>query len=99
MKTDIAIPIREVNRAPSISGEQYAAVGKYAGALVLSCFEQMGGLDRMVVWADSNPTDFYTKLLPKVIQRSTAVEHSGSVTIDDAISRLEDADYKEIYDL
>ena len=99
MKTDLSIPVRDVNSAPMISAEAYAAVGKYAGALVLSCFEQMGGLPRMVVWADQNPTDFYTKLMPKVIQRSTAVEHSGSVTIDDAISRLEDADYREVYDL
>ena len=37
----------------------------------------------------TNPTDFYTKLFPKMIQRSTQVDVSGTVTIDDAISRLE----------
>lgn len=89
--TDMAVPLREIARVPMISAEQYSHVGKYAGALVLACFEQIGGLPRMAVWADQNPADFYTKLMPKVIQRSTAVEHSGTIAIDDAISRLENA--------
>jgi len=103
--TDVAIPIRAVSRVPMISADQYSHVGKYAGALVLACFEQIGGLDRMAVWADQNYSDFATKLLPKVIQRSTAVDVSGSITIDDAISRLErmeEAEFTEIpkqYDL
>lgn len=90
--TDITVPVRAVSRIPVISADQYSHVGKYAGALVLACFEQIGGLDRMAVWADQNYTDFATKLLPKVIQRSTAVEHSGNITIDDAITRLERLD-------
>lgn len=60
----------------------------------------------MVAWADGSPESFYTKLLPKLIQRSTAVEHSGTLTIDDAISRLERmevAEFEEVpeqfYDL
>lgn len=105
--TDLAIPTREINRAPVISAEQYSHVGKYAGALVLACFEQMGGLPRMVAWAETSPESFYTKLLPKLVQRSTAIEHSGTLTIDDAITRLEsqggaiDADFAEVreYDL
>lgn len=106
--TDVAVPVRAVSRIPVISADQYSHVGKYAGALVLACFEQIGGLDRMAAWADSNYTDFATKLLPKVIQRSTAVEHSGNITIDDAITRLEnlnepsvDAEFTEVqnYDL
>lgn len=105
--TDVAIPVRETNRVPIISADQYSHVGKYAGALVLACFEQIGGLDRMAAWADSNYTDFATKLFPKLIQRSTAVEHSGNITIDDAITRLErlnapiEAEFSEVpqYDL
>lgn len=62
----------------------------------------------MTAWAETNPTDFYTKLFPKMIQRSQQVDVSGSITIDDAISRLEDAnepidvEYEEVaqqYDL
>lgn len=82
-------PSKAITEIGQISGEAYQHVGRYAGAVVLACYEQMGGLNRMQAWADSNPTDFYTKLFPKLIQRSTQVDVSGTVTIDDAISRLE----------
>lgn len=95
-------PQRSVLEIGQISGEAYQHVGRYAGAVVLACFEQIGGLQRMAAWADGNPTDFYTKLLPKLVQRSAQVDVSGTVTIDDAISRLESqpipADYTEVED-
>lgn len=107
--TDLAVLQRDVGKVPAISAEAYQHVGRFSGALVLSCFEQIGGLGRMATWADQNPTDFYTKLLPKIISRSTQVDVSGSITIDEAISRLEsasvpiDADFEEVkpkeYDL
>jgi hypothetical protein len=62
----------------------------------------------MASWADDNPTDFYTKLFPKMISRSQQVDVSGTLTIDDAITRLErleepavDAEFTELpnYDL
>lgn len=109
-RTDVQQPPRDLARLPMISAEQYQHVGRFAGALVLSCFEQIGGLPRMAVWADANPTDFYTKLFPKMISRSQQVDISGTLTIDDAISRLEgqtiDGDFAEfepaperVYDL
>jgi len=82
-------PGRAVADLSQISGEAYQHVGRYAGAVVLACFEQVGGLQRMASWAEDNYTDFATKLFPKLIQRSTQVDVSGTVTIDDAISRLE----------
>lgn len=102
----LPLPELTANRAvavlPAISGEAYQHVGRYAGAVVLACFEQVGGLQRMAVWADQNPTDFYTKLFPKLIQRSAQVDVSGTVTIDDAISRLESqpllADFSDVED-
>lgn len=106
--TDVLIPTRDLARLPMISAEQYQHVGRFAGALVMSCFEQIGGLNRMAVWADSNPTDFYTKLFPKMISRSQQVDVSGTLTIDDAITRLErqsipiEAEFAEVsptYDL
>lgn len=99
---------KNVDRLPAISVEGYQHVGRYAGAVVMSVFEQLGGVNRMAAWADSNYTDFATKLFPKMIQRSQHVDHSGTITIDDAISRLErfddtiDADFEEVqqdYDL
>ena len=74
----------------------------------MAVFEQIGGINRMAAWADGNYTDFATKLFPKMISRSQQVDVSGTLTIDDAISRLErmddpiDADFTEIqqqYDL
>lgn len=95
-------PSRAVADMPQISGEAFQHVGRYAGAVVLAVFEQIGGVERMSTWADENPTDFYTKLFPKVIQRSAQVDVSGTVTIDDAISRLEnrpiDGQYEEVAD-
>lgn len=88
-RTDPAQPPRDIAKLPMISAEQYQHVGRFAGALVMSCFEQIGGLDRMANWADENPTDFYTKLFPKMISRSQQVDISGTLTIDDAITRLE----------
>lgn len=80
---------KAIHQLPSISGEAYQHLGRYSGALVAACFERIGGLDRMAAWADGNPTDFYTKLFPKVIQKSASVDHSGTITIDDAIARVE----------
>lgn len=106
--TDLAIPQRIVGRVPAISAEAYQHVGRFSGALVMACFEQIGGLDRMAKWADHNPSDFYTKVFPKIMSRSTQVDVSGSITLDDAISRLEggtnhepiDAEFSEVqYDL
>lgn len=107
--TDLMQPTRDLARLPMISAEQYQHVGRFAGALVMSCFEQIGGLPRMAAWADTNPTDFYTKLFPKMISRSQQVDVSGTLTIDDAINRLErmnsetvDGQFEEItqqYDL
>jgi hypothetical protein len=107
--TDMSVPTRDLSRLPMISAEAYQHVGRFAGALVMSCFEQIGGLPRMASWADQNPTDFYTKLFPKMISRSQQVDVSGTLTIDDAITRLEkqggihEGDFDEIpaqfYDL
>jgi hypothetical protein len=106
-RTDLMQPARDLAKVPMISAEQYQHVGRFAGALVLSTFEMIGGLPRMASWADDNPTDFYTKLFPKMISRSQQVDVSGTLTIDDAISRLErmddpvDAEFSEVptYDL
>jgi hypothetical protein len=104
-RTDMQQPPRDLGRLPMISAETYQHVGRFAGALVLSCFEQIGGLPRMAAWADSNPTDFYTKLFPKMISRSQQVDISGTLTIDDAITRLEsqggmiDGEFEHVYDL
>jgi|SRR5882762_9084346 len=113
MSQDLIVPdsqkaVSAINKIPVISSEAYGHLGKYAGAIVLSVFEQIGGIERFAAWSDSNPSDYYTKIFGKVVQRSTAVEHSGTLTIDDAITRLEsqgqmiDAEFEDVtpqYDL
>lgn len=105
--TDNLPVTQNLSRLPMISAEQYQHVGRYAGAVVMSVFEQMGGVGRMAAWADSSPESFYTKVFPKMISRSQQVDVSGTLTIDDAINRLEgqliEGDYTEtpetFYDL
>jgi len=103
--TDDITPTRVVNALPAISGEAYQHVGRFAGAVVLSVFEQNGGVEAMSAWALSNQSDFYTKLFGKLVAKSMQVDHSGSISIDDAISRLErsgnivEGDFTENFDL
>jgi hypothetical protein len=96
-------PQRAVTDMPVISSEMYQHVGRFAGSIVIAAFEQLGGMQRFVSWADDNYSDYAVKLFGKTIQRSQQVDHTGSVTLDDAISRLENqpllADYTEVYDL
>ena len=97
-------PTRAIADMPAISPDMYQHVGRYAGAIVIAAFEQLGGMQRFVSWADDNYGDYATKLLGKTIQRSAQVDHNHAVTIDDAISRLENqpillADYTEHFDL
>lgn len=104
-RTDADKLVDDTFTLPVIPTDVYQHVGRTAGAMVLSCFEQIGGLPRMAQWADTNPTDFYTKLFPKMITRSSAVEVSGQIGLDDALSRLENVSpiiegtVKEEYDL
>lgn len=74
---------------PSIDSALYANLGKYSGALVLSAFEQMGGLNRFVEWAEENPTDFYTKLFGKTISAPKQVEVSGTVDFRKALEAID----------
>ena len=98
-KTEV---VRSIADLPAISAEQYQHVGRYAGAVVMHCFEAIGGAKRMAFWADQNYGEFATKLFPKMISRSQQVDISATLSIDDAIERLERqnsiqaADYTEV---
>lgn len=81
-KKDLAKPV-------SVDPELYANVGRYAGAAVLTVFEQIGGVQRMAEWADENPDKFFTKTFPKIITAPKQVEHTGVVRIEDAIKALD----------
>ena len=98
--------VKRVNSVPVISAEAMAHVDRYAKGITLACFEMNGGLQSFADWAKANESEFYVKLWGKLIGKSVQVEHSGTITIDDAITRLEsqtvDADYvvvEQEYDL
>ncbi len=71
----------------SKSGQVMVHAGKYARAAVMTVFDQLGGADAMTEWARENPTDFYTKLFPKVIDREPV--QPGSRDVEDLLAELD----------
>lgn len=88
-RTDPDALVDQMYAIPAVPSEVYQHAGRFMGAAVASVFEQIGGVSRMAQWADTNPTDFYTKVMPKMITRASTVEVSGQLSIDDALSHLE----------
>lgn len=68
----------------------YQHVGRYAGRMVLTAFDMMGGVDRLADWADKNPGEFFTKVFPKVIAKP--VEHNVSEGVESLLDKLDAAD-------
>ena len=84
-KTPLKIP-------PSVDAALYANVGRYAGAAVLTVFEQLGGIDGMTEWANRSPdnqSDFYTRIFSKVVSAPRQVEVGGTISIEQAIRALD----------
>lgn len=75
-------------------GALYQHVGRYAGRMVLTAFDMIGGVDRLADWADKNYGEFATKLLPKIIAKP--VEHNVSEGVEDLLSRLDAADSAQV---
>ena len=84
---DAAFPLEEVSKWYNpVRLNSRRSPTRHAAA-VHDAFDLIGGVPRLADWAHTNPTDFYTKLLPKTIEKSTAVEHSGEITIVSKIPR------------
>jgi hypothetical protein len=45
-----------------------------------TAFEMIGGVPRLAMWADSNPTEFY-KLYARLLPNESNVKHEGSVAL------------------
>lgn len=71
-------------------GQLYQHVGRYAGRMVLTAFDMIGGVDRLADWADKNPGEFFTKVFPKVIAKPHEVGVSEGV--EALLERLDAAD-------
>jgi hypothetical protein len=80
-------PDRAATPFGGADGAVIAHAGRYARECVLVAFEMIGGVDRMADWADKNPSEFFTKLFPKVISKE--VEVSASEGIEDLLLRLD----------
>lgn len=76
-------------RLPTVGddGSLYGHVGRYAGMAVVTAFEMIGGTDRLAAWADKNPGEFFTKVLPKTIAKPH--EHTVSEGVEDLLDKLD----------
>lgn len=78
-----------VAETPSVDAQLYANIGRYAGNVVMAVFQEVGGVEAMADWAEENPTDFYTKLFPKVITAPKQIEVGGTITLEEAVKALD----------
>lgn len=70
-------------------GVLYGHVGRYAGQMIMAAFEMLGGVERLVAWAEQNPEHFYTKLFTKIVSRPVQVEHGASESLENVIRALD----------
>lgn len=64
---------------------------------VQDAFDLIGGVPRLAVWADKNPGEFFTKLLPKTLQSHQQQEHSGVITIVSKVPKTAiDGEYTDV---
>lgn len=75
-------------------GALYQHVGRYAGRMVLTAFDMIGGVDRLADWADKNPGEFFTKVFPKVITKPH--ELSVSDGVESLLERLDAGEHAEV---
>lgn len=80
-------------RAPALpdvmsEGELYGHLGRYAGRMVVTAAEMIGGVERLAAWADKNESDFWTKVFPKTVARPSFSENQHTVTIEDKIQEI-----------
>lgn len=73
--------------APTRLDESRKSASRRSLNAVQDVFDLVGGVPRLAIWADRNPTDFYTKIWNRTIQSNQAVEHSGEIVIRTAIPR------------
>jgi hypothetical protein len=68
-----------------------------ANNAVEDVFDLIGGVPRFAIWADNNPGEFYTKILPRTLQSQQQTEHSGEITIRTAVPRTAiDGEYTDV---
>lgn len=71
-------------------GDLSQFVGKYMNCEVALVYQEIGGSEGFADWARENRTDFYTKIVPKIMQRN--VEHRASDGVEELLRRLDEQD-------
>jgi len=80
----------------SPDGAIMVSAGKHARNIVLTAFEHIGGLSRLVEEADADPKWFYDKLFSKTIAKEVEIDKKDDV--EDLIDAL-DAEFEEVTDV
>lgn len=85
---------------PSIGASPDGAImvsaGKYARNAVMTAFDHIGGVERLVAEADADPKWFYDKLFSKTITKEIEVDKKDDV--EDLLEAL-DAEFEEVTDV
>lgn len=94
--SEAATGLRGINRVPKKSNQKQRFMEALAEA-----FEVVGGVPRLALWADRNPTEFYKilgKQVPAMVQNNMQVNANGPVTIVSALpkSHLDEEDEKQV---
>lgn len=94
--SDLAQKSINLNRVPRNQARKERFLEAMAQA-----FEIIGGVPRLALWADANPTEFYKilgKQVPVLVQNAIAIKANGPVTIISAIppSPLDENDGKVV---
>lgn len=64
---------------------------------VQDAFDLIGGVPRLAIWADRNPGEFFTKILPRTLQSQMQQEHSGTIQIVTKIPRTAlDGEFEDV---
>jgi len=61
--------------------------GKYARHNVLIAFEMLGGVQALAEWAADNPSEYYTKLFTKLIDREPV--QSSPESLEELLEKLD----------
>lgn len=48
---------------------------------ILTCFESIGGIKAFTTWAKANPTEFYSRILPRLIPTEITGNDGGPIVV------------------
>jgi hypothetical protein len=65
-------------------------IGKAMNLEVALVYHELGGTEAMTDWARQNQTDFYTKLVPRIMEKR--IEHTASNSVEEMLARLDTAE-------